>query len=65
MLNSLLQTQLKLLQKEQNAYKMSRAPKTSPKNISGRSEEEIRQKIIDDVRLKKENFDDLRLKEES
>ena len=44
MLNSLLQTQLKLLQKEQNAYKMSRAPKTSPKNIPGRNEEEIRNK---------------------
>ena len=41
---------------------MSRAPKTSPKNIPGRSEEEIRQKISDDVRLKKENFDDLRLR---
>ena len=48
------------------AHKITRASKTSPKNDSATSEEvilwekytspELRQKIIDDLRLKKENY---------
>ena len=80
MLNSLLQIQLKLYQKEwfkkttrtvdlignKNADKLTRVSKTSPKSNSETNEEEIlrekyispelRETIIDDLRLKEENF---------